>query len=140
MNDKVFNEPKLPLYIVSHTSVMQCIFGNLFQATSGLLSSSAAAQQMVMVLTNPPGSGIRAVIDEADVSVNTGGNLALMTMRFDGTPAGVSARTAYNLNTGSTRTPACTAFSGGEYLLRAAIYSIRTLMMWRTNTTQRRSY
>ncbi len=113
MNSKVFNELKAPLYIVSHTSVAESIFGNLFQATSGVLSSSSASQQMVMTLSNPSGSGIRAVIDEIELSVSTGGNLALMTLRFDGTSSGVSAVTGYNLNTDITRSALSTTAAGG---------------------------
>ena len=113
MNNKVFNELKAPLYIVSHTSVAESIFGNLFQATSGVLTSGGSSQQMVMTLSNPPGSGIRAVIDTLEVSVSTGGVLALMTLRLDGTASGVLAVTGYNLNTDITRSPVCTAAANG---------------------------
>lgn len=112
MNEKVFNDPKTPLYTISQIVVAESVFGNAFQASSGVLSSTGTTQQMVMVLTNPAGSGIRAVIDSIGVSVNVT-TLALMTIRFDGTPFSVLPVIGYDLNTGTSKTPVCIAAAGG---------------------------
>lgn len=67
---------------------------------------------MAMILTNPSGSDIRAVIDSIEVSVNGTGS-ALMTIRFDGTSTGLLPLTSYNLNTGTSGTPVCVSDAGG---------------------------
>ncbi len=112
MNEKVFNDPKAPLYIISHTSVMESVFGNVFMTTSGVQTSGGASQIMLLVLTNPPGSGVRALVDLVDMGVNSS-TLAVFTIRFNGTVSGVLPVPAYNLNTGVSHSPACTAAAGG---------------------------
>lgn len=112
MNENVFNDLKMPLYTLCQIVVAESIFGNAFQVASGALTSAGTVQQMVMVLTNPSGSGIRAVIDSVEVSANATGSV-LMTVRFDGTATGVLPVTGYNLNAGTSGTPVCTSAAGG---------------------------
>ena len=112
VNNKAFNELRAPLYTISQIIVAEALAGNAFRVSSGVLSASSS-QQMVMALTNPSGSGIRAVIDSVELSVNTT-TLALMKAAIDGTVAGLSAVTAYNLNTEFLgKSPLCTIAAGG---------------------------
>lgn len=113
MNEKVFNDLKAPLYTISQIVVAQCLVGNSFMVSSGILSSGGTSQQMAMQLSNPSGSGIRAVIDFIEISVNTS-TLALMTAIIDGTASGLSSVTPFNLNTDYlAKSPTCTVSAGG---------------------------
>ncbi len=113
LNDKVFNELTSPLYSIAQIIVAETLAGNAFQVSSGVLTSSGSSQQMVMALTNPSGSGVRAVLDFIEISTNATA-LVTTTAVIDGTVAGLNAVTAYNLNTAfSGKSPLCTVAANG---------------------------
>ncbi len=113
MNEKVFNELASPIYTISQIVVAEALAGKVFQGSSGLLLSTAASQQMVMVLTNPIGSGVRAVLDWISISVKASALVQQIAV-FDGIAAGLSAVSAYNLNTAfQGDSPACTLAAAG---------------------------
>lgn len=115
-NDLVFSDPKAPLTDLDDLIVSQSIIAQGFQVFSEEFSGSGGMHgpyPMVMVLTNPAGSKIQAVIDMVVVSTTSSTNLAPFTMRFNGTASGLSSTTPYCLNAGETG-PACTVAEGGN--------------------------
>lgn len=111
-NDLLLSDPKAPLTDLDDLIVSQSIIAQGFQVfTEGASGGMMGPYPMVLVLTNPSGSGVQAVIDAVIVSTS-GTNLALFTMRFNGSASGVSSVTPYNLNAAETG-PACTVTAGG---------------------------
>ena len=111
-NAPSWNTLQAPLYTLSQIVVGMSIAGQAFGTDSGTLTSGGTAQQMVMQLTNPIGSGVLAILDQMEITVNTT-TLAVFAAKFDATAAGLTSITPYNLNSGSTRTSQLTAAAAG---------------------------
>ncbi len=111
MNDVVFNTQVSPLYALADMTLSNSLIGKAFISNSAQTVSSG--QSMILRLSNPTSSNIRAVIDMGMASVNTS-TLTLVTVLLDPTVSiSTTPVSPVVLNTAYVGTsPVCTTVVG----------------------------
>lgn len=116
-----FNAPKNPVTTMADMVVNQSLLGQAFVGSATVIGGLLGATTMALLLSNPAGSTVRAVVDRITVSWNNTTLANPVHLRLDATiSSGLTAITPVSLNPASGISAQCTASAGGNVTFSSA--------------------